>query len=199
MGDESTSGYSAFDYLEGYNYNSGGAVLDGEWILGSQYRGLPVTDLSWQKVKMFNVGLEYGFFENRLTGELNYFTRTLEGIPASPGITLPERIGIHAAQREHGFAEDPRHRWKPEMERQRQGFQLFGRRQFHLLTQIRVETRAVDTEQLMGKNTVPITASATPTNGGASTASASSKTGSRSPNTRSTSTARAIPRYVRAT
>ena len=51
VGDESTSGYSAFDYLEGYNYNSGGAVLDGEWILGSQYRGLPVTDLSWQKVE----------------------------------------------------------------------------------------------------------------------------------------------------
>ena len=94
VGDESTSGYSAFDYLEGYNYNSGGAVLDGEWILGSQYRGLPVTDLSWQKVKMFNVGLEYGFFENRLTGELNYFTRTLEGIPASPGITLPNESGF---------------------------------------------------------------------------------------------------------
>ena len=30
-------------------------------ILGSSYRGLPVTDLSWQKVKMFNVGIEYGF------------------------------------------------------------------------------------------------------------------------------------------
>ena len=94
MGDESTTGYSAFDYLEGYNYNSGGAVLGGEWILGSKYRGLPVTDLSWQKVKMFNVGLEYGFFDNRLTGELNYFTRTLEGIPASPGITLPNEAGF---------------------------------------------------------------------------------------------------------
>ena len=63
-------------------------------ILGSSYRGLPVTDLSWQKVKMFNVGIEYGFLGNRLTGELNYFTRTLEGIPASPGITLPNEAGF---------------------------------------------------------------------------------------------------------
>lgn len=94
VGDENTSGYSPYDFLEGYNYNSGGAVLDGEWILGSSYRGLPVTDLSWQKVKMFNVGIEYGFLDNRLTGELNYFTRTLEGIPASPGITLPNEAGF---------------------------------------------------------------------------------------------------------
>ena len=49
MGDESTSGYSAFDYLEGYTYNTGGAVLDGQWIIGSAYRGLPVTNLSWQR------------------------------------------------------------------------------------------------------------------------------------------------------
>lgn len=94
VGDENTSGYSPYDYLEGYNYNSGGAVLDGKWVIGSQYRGLPVTQLSWQKVKMFNVGFEYGFFDNRLTGELNYFSRTLEGIPAGQGINLPTEAGL---------------------------------------------------------------------------------------------------------
>ena len=109
MGDESTSGYSAFDYLEGYTYNAGGAVLDGQWIIGSAYRGLPVTNLSWQKVTMFNVGIEYGFFDNRLTGEINYFSRTLDGIPASPGITLPTEVGFTlpneniASQKIRGF------------------------------------------------------------------------------------------------
>ena len=109
MGDESTSGYSAFDYLEGYTYNTGGAVLDGQWIIGSAYRGLPVTNLSWQKVTMFNVGIEYGFFDNRLTGEINYFSRTLDGIPASPGITLPTEVGFTlpneniASQKIRGF------------------------------------------------------------------------------------------------
>ncbi len=109
MGDESTAGYSAFDYLEGYTYNSGGAVLDGQWVIGSQYRGLPVTDLSWQTVTMFNVGIEYGFFDNRLTGEINYFSRTLDGIPASPGITLPNEVGFTlpnenmASQKIRGF------------------------------------------------------------------------------------------------
>ena len=109
MGDESTSGYSAFDYLEGYTYNTGGAVLDGQWIIGSAYRGLPVTNLSWQKVTMFNVGIEYGFFDNRLTGEINYFSRTLDGIPANPGITLPTEVGFTlpneniASQKIRGF------------------------------------------------------------------------------------------------
>lgn len=94
VGDENTSGYAPYDYLEGYNYNSGGAVLDGQWVIGSKYRGLPVTNLSWQKVKMFNIGFEYGFLNDRLTGELNYFERTLEGIPGSPGVTLPNEAGL---------------------------------------------------------------------------------------------------------
>src|SRR5690606_26557211 len=36
-------GYRAFDYMAGYNYKQGGAVIDGKYILGTQPRGLPVT------------------------------------------------------------------------------------------------------------------------------------------------------------
>jgi TonB-linked SusC/RagA family outer membrane protein len=42
--------------------------------------GLAVTnfgndDLRWEKVAMFNVGLDFGFFNNRLTGELDYYDK----------------------------------------------------------------------------------------------------------------------------
>lgn len=40
-----------FDYLSGYNWNQGNAVLDGEVVSGLNQRGLPVTNLSWTKIQ----------------------------------------------------------------------------------------------------------------------------------------------------
>lgn len=95
VGYDETSGYSAFDYLSGYTYNQGGAVMDDKWIVGSKPRGLPVTTLSWLKAKMFNVGMDYGFFDNKLTGEINFFTRKLDGIPASKyDVLIPKETGF---------------------------------------------------------------------------------------------------------
>lgn len=88
-------GYSAFDYLSGYNYGSGGAVIDGAYVTGSAPRGLPVTTISWMKAKMFNVGLEMGLFDNKLMGEINYFTKKLTGIPASKyDVLIPSEVGF---------------------------------------------------------------------------------------------------------
>lgn len=61
MGDDNVSGYNAFDFLDGYNYSQGGAVIDGEWVVGSQARNLAVTNLSWIKAKIVDVGLDVGF------------------------------------------------------------------------------------------------------------------------------------------
>lgn len=95
VGYDETSGYSAFDYLDGYNYNQGGAVIDGKWVIGTKPRGIPVKTLSWLKSKMFNTGLEYGFFDNRLTGDFNYFTTKLDGIPASRyDVLIPSETGF---------------------------------------------------------------------------------------------------------
>ena len=40
VGDDNVSDYTAFDYLPGYKYNNGGAVLDGDWVVGTETRGL---------------------------------------------------------------------------------------------------------------------------------------------------------------
>jgi len=97
VGDDGTSGYSAYDYLSGYKYNEGGAVLDGEWVAGSQNRGLPVRTLSWMEAKIFNTGVDFGFLDNRLTGELNYFTRKLDGIPDNKyDVLIPTETGFEA-------------------------------------------------------------------------------------------------------
>ena len=98
VGNDEVANYSAFDYLPGYTYNEGGAVIDGQFVRGAQPRGLPVTTLSWMEAKMLNIGFDYGMFDSRLTGEANYFRRKLEGmsarrydvlVPSEAGFDLP--------------------------------------------------------------------------------------------------------------
>lgn len=96
LDDTDRIGYNAFDYLDGYNYNQGGTVLDGKWVIGTQPRNLPVRTLSWLEKKMFNVGFDFGFFNNKLTGDFNYFFNKLEGLPAARyDVLIPSETGFN--------------------------------------------------------------------------------------------------------
>ena len=109
VGDDATPDYAAYDYLSGYQYagkykdfyndekNVDGAVIGGEWIAGSKNRGLPVRTLSWMEAKMLNVGFDFGLLDDRLSGEFNYFTRKLDGIPeVKNDILIPVETGFEA-------------------------------------------------------------------------------------------------------
>lgn len=88
------SGVSMLGYLGGYNFNQGGAVLDGEYVIGLQPRGLPVTNLSWEKNTTYNLGLDAAFFDNRLTFTTDIFTKIISGIPAARyDVLLPSEVG----------------------------------------------------------------------------------------------------------
>jgi TonB-linked SusC/RagA family outer membrane protein len=46
-------------------------------------------DLSWEKSVNFNVGLDFGLFNNRLTGSLDYYTRTNKDLLGFYNVPLP--------------------------------------------------------------------------------------------------------------
>lgn len=95
VGDDNTAGYNPFDYLAGYNYKQGGAVLDGAYVLGTQPRGLPVTTLSWLRAQMTNIGVDAAFLQNRLTATAEVFQRKRKGLPAARyDILLPNEVGF---------------------------------------------------------------------------------------------------------
>lgn len=95
VGDDNTAGYNPFDYMAGYNYKQGGAVLDGAYVLGSQPRGLPVTTLSWLRAEMTNIGIDAAFMQNRLTATAEIFQRKRTGLPAARyDILLPNEVGF---------------------------------------------------------------------------------------------------------
>ena len=74
----------------------------GLWVASSNYQygnnaglgheSLSNSDLGWEKQKMLNVGLDFGFFKNRINGSVEFFKKTSDDLlyeyplPASHGV-----------------------------------------------------------------------------------------------------------------
>lgn len=83
-----------FGYLSGYNFNKGGAVLDGKYVIGVQPGGMPVTDLSWEKNTTYDAGVDMKFLDNRLSLSFDVFKKVISGRPAARyDILLPSEVG----------------------------------------------------------------------------------------------------------
>jgi len=105
LGSEPTA-ISPYDYVEGYNWNAGNAVLDGELITGAVSRGMPVTTMSWVTAHMSNVGFDFSLWNGQLSGSMDAFYRKRTGlagtrndvlIPTEVALNLPpENLGAEA-------------------------------------------------------------------------------------------------------
>jgi TonB-linked SusC/RagA family outer membrane protein len=95
-----TSGYDAvadFNYLTGYAYDS--PYTFGE----TTYRGLASTglaneDLTWEKMYIYNVGVDYSFFNRKLYGSVDGFIRDRKDIPGYRSASLPDTFGASLPQ-----------------------------------------------------------------------------------------------------
>jgi TonB-linked SusC/RagA family outer membrane protein len=102
----------AFSYVEGYNYNQGTAILSGAAIVGSRDRGVPITNISWLKSKMTDVGFDFTLLNGKISGTFDYFYRKRTGlrgrksdvlVPSEIGYRLPdENINSDAQYGEEG-------------------------------------------------------------------------------------------------
>lgn len=83
-----------FSYLQAYNYNSSTAILNGSTVIGSSYAGVPVSSITWIKSKILDIGLDFGFWNGKLTGSVDYFNRKRTGIPANKyDVLVPSELG----------------------------------------------------------------------------------------------------------
>lgn len=106
LGDDNLGGlYPDFAFREGYVYYQGSSLMpddpfsmsNSKKVIGAAYKGIPITSLSWMKIKMMNIGLDLGFFDNRLSGEIDIFKRERDGIPGIPdNILFPLETGLSA-------------------------------------------------------------------------------------------------------
>lgn len=102
MGDENV-GIGDFDYLSGYNLTGAAAIISNNpfnsnstsTVLIVNQRGLPVTNITWIKTSMSNVGLDLGFFNNKLNLEIDGFYRKRSGLTAKRSdLVIPSETGF---------------------------------------------------------------------------------------------------------
>ena len=87
-------GVGMFGYLGGYNWGSGSAVLNGNYVNGIRPRSLPVDNLSWVKNTNSNIGIDLSMFENKLSLTADVFRVRRTGVPAPRyDVLLPSEVG----------------------------------------------------------------------------------------------------------
>ena len=81
-----------FAYLSGYGF-------DQYYLLGSGTQkalvstGLANPNLTWEKIKIYNLGTDFSFWKRKLFGETDIFYRELSGIPANRLLSMPSTFG----------------------------------------------------------------------------------------------------------
>lgn len=77
--------------------------LNGSWLQGgtrpntASVGSLISELLTWESVRTWDVGLDYGFLNNRLSGSADYFVRYTKGM-VGPAPELPNTLGISTPQ-----------------------------------------------------------------------------------------------------
>jgi TonB-linked SusC/RagA family outer membrane protein len=90
------SGYDGignFQYLAGYGATLMPALQGGVPVMGIAPLGMANPALSWERITIYNVGVDYSFFNRALYGEAEVFYRKRNGIPAQKTVSLPSTFG----------------------------------------------------------------------------------------------------------
>ncbi len=93
-GESGNDNTGAFQYLAGYTYPSTTYVLGGSSVTsGLVDAGVPNPNITWEKTKMFNVGLDLGLWNRLLEIEIDVFKRQRDGLLATRALQLPSTFG----------------------------------------------------------------------------------------------------------
>jgi len=89
-------GFGGFIYLSGYNYPSGSYLFSNGTPINGLKIGAPAnTALTWVTGNMYNLGLEFGLWDNMLTGEFNLFRRNRTGLQGTRNSTYTSVSGAN--------------------------------------------------------------------------------------------------------
>jgi TonB-linked SusC/RagA family outer membrane protein len=93
LGDDNI-GIGAYDYLPGYNYNTGTVILDGQPVVGARDKGQIVDNISWFKSKITDIGMDFTLFDGKINGSYDYFYRLRTGLRGRKyDILIPNELG----------------------------------------------------------------------------------------------------------
>lgn len=91
-GESGNDGVGNFQYLSGYQFGSA-YVFNGNVQPALASKGLANPNLTWEKIKIYNLGTDFSFWNRKLYGEFDAFYRTRIGIPTTRIASLPSTFG----------------------------------------------------------------------------------------------------------
>ncbi|MDP3180986.1 MAG: TonB-dependent receptor [Bacteroidota bacterium] len=65
---------------------------------GLQPQAIPNPNLTWYEIKMYNLGLDFGVFDNKLSGSFELFRRDRTGLLATGDVVVPGTVGANLPQ-----------------------------------------------------------------------------------------------------
>ncbi len=83
---------AAFQYMTGFVMSSG-SVINGDYQSGISDKGIANPNITWEKARNFDVGLDFGLFDGALSGELTWFCKKTRDILLPRSASVPESFG----------------------------------------------------------------------------------------------------------
>ncbi|MCF8715627.1 TonB-dependent receptor [Joostella atrarenae] len=84
---------SGYEFLPGYN------IVNGNFLIGDEVKrqvvtlGLPNNEVTWEDIKLYNIGVDATFWNGKLGIEADVFLRDKSGILTTPLVALPDTFG----------------------------------------------------------------------------------------------------------
>ncbi len=95
---------SPFQYLSTYAIDAASSyVFNGSVYQGAKERLEPNPDITWERAKKSNIGLEVSLFSRKLNIEADYFREKRSNMLVSPATVVPAEYGIAVAQENAGI------------------------------------------------------------------------------------------------
>ena len=98
---------SRFAYLSNWTVDQNGGYIGGALVPTILPGPLSSTDLSWYTTTTWNIGIDFGFFNNRLVGSADYFFRRTKGYLIDPvsryNSTLGNNTGTKGSNYTYGL------------------------------------------------------------------------------------------------
>lgn len=88
----------AFMYLPQYNVEN--VVMNGSLVSSVFQKKMANPDVTWETVEQTNIGLDFGFLNNSIYGEFDWYTKDTKDILLALGI--PKFIGLEAPEQNAG-------------------------------------------------------------------------------------------------
>src|SRR5690606_4032932 len=97
---------SPFQYMGTYNVIGGNHVINGNPVMGISERIEPNPNITWERARKTDIGLEVGLWNGLLNAEIDYFYERRSNMLVSPNVVVPLEYGIGLSQENAGTMEN---------------------------------------------------------------------------------------------